>query len=268
MILPEEGTTFDIVVPSSDLRDIESKLSLVVTMAEINYRDYFFYIATFTLIVSIGFYILNRKKLPDYFRYLAGFLGMHLILDFIAHFLSRAAIPNLPLLHLYTMLEFVLLGLFYRNLLRAPEWLHQYFLWFFYGGVAIIIGNTLFLQSPFEFNSYAKTFSNVSIIILALLYFYNAVLGLINPFYRSGLNFINAGIFIFYMGTLLIFLFSDFLRRNDQDILFEIWNVNLILSILLQVLLLLGLIWARQGAPSTDNWRDWAEKEALSSKRN
>ena len=237
-------------------------------MTEIDYRDYFFYIATLITVVSIGYYAWNRHRLPPYIRYLAAFLTMHLTLDFIALFLARAGIPNLPLLHLYTLLEFVLLGLFYRSLLRSPYWLPPYFRWFFGAGVVFIVANTLFLQAPFEFNSYAKTFSSTSIILFALLYFYNSILGEIAAPQRSGLHLINTGLFVFYMGTLLIFLFSDFLRRNDQNILFEIWNANLILSILLQSLLLIGLVLVRQGSVDSAQAPPQLNQELLPGKRN
>ncbi|MEO0775270.1 MAG: hypothetical protein AAF146_01835, partial [Bacteroidota bacterium] len=75
-------------------------------------------------------------------------------------------------------------------------------------------------------------------------------------------------LFVFYMGTLLIFLFSDFLRRNDQNILFEIWNVNLILSILLQSLLLIGLVLVRQGSVDSAQAPPQLNQELLPGKRN
>ncbi|MBC8756547.1 hypothetical protein H2O64_17880 [Kordia sp. YSTF-M3] len=148
---------------------------------------------------------------------------------------------NLPLLHIYTLGEFLLLSYFFKSLLEKPVFFKTSFWYFIIGGSFLIIINSLFFQSIFGFNTFAKTFVQVTIIGYAILYFYNLVENqLFSLALSKSLRLINSAILVYYSGSLFIFMCSNVYLENMQ-IYVPFWAFNAVLNFLFQLLILLGL---------------------------
>ncbi len=103
----------------------------------------------------------------------------------------------------------------------------------------LIILNSVFVQSIWGFNSYAKTLVQCVIIIYSLSYFFlNYMNKIKNGIIRKVRLFINATILIYYSGSLFVFMFSDYFLRVLGGTPRELWIINISLNFLFQVAIL------------------------------
>lgn len=198
--------------------------------------------AVLCLSISVSFCLFNFKKLNTPFRRLCYFLVWNLIIEISARFIAYSGIGNnLPLLHLYTLGEFILLSWFYKSLLTKPAFFQNKFWHLVIVGSILVILNSIFLQSIYEFNPLAKTFVQVIIISFAVLYFYNLTENpSIAPGIEKSLRLINSAILIYYSGSLFIFMCNQIFLENSE--LYEIiWAFNAVLNVIFQLLILFGI---------------------------
>jgi hypothetical protein len=191
--------------------------------------DYVPYVLLLTL--SIGFirlkYLNNELKFIWYFILLGAF--SELSTRSVTYFYPTLNI--LPGLHLYTILEFITVGLFY----------HTYFGNFFnrkilpttiIGFVFWAIINGFFIQGILNFNTYASGLEGILIIFLSLLCFYKMLIELDtrDPTKQP----------IYFAGNLFIFILSNFIK-GDNYLLSLAWGMHAFLMLILHLFLGIGL---------------------------
>ncbi|WP_298425248.1 hypothetical protein [uncultured Kordia sp.] len=125
--------------------------------------------------------------------------------------------------------------------MNKPIFFKKYFWYFILIGSLFIVCNSTWLQSIYIFNSYAKTFVQLTIIGYAILYFYNLIENQVfAPTVSKSLRLINSAVLIYYSGSLFIFMCSNVYYENAQ--VYDIfWIFNALLNILFQLLILIGL---------------------------
>lgn len=192
------------------------------------------------LICNILFSLLYLKKLNTPFRRLFYFLIWNLIIEILSIVFTSLGHNNLPLLHIYTLGEFVLFSYFFISIITFPRLFRTLFWWFVGIGALFIVINSLFFQSIYDFNTYAKSFSQVSIIGYAVMYFYNLVTT--NSFASDtmkSLRLINSAILIYYSGSLFIFMYGRSMEVNEWYIM--LWAFNAVLNLIFHLLIFIGL---------------------------
>jgi hypothetical protein len=198
-------------------------------------------IALLFLCISVAFCIFYRKKLNVPFQRLFYFLVWNLSIEILAIIFSNSGYNNLPLLHIYTLGEFLLFSYFFKSLLDKPIFFKKYFWHFVITGSLFIVSNSIFFQSIFGFNTFAKTFVQVTIIGYAILYFYNLVENqLFSLSLSKSLRLINSAILVYYSGSLFIFMCSN-VYYEDAQVYDMFWIFNALLNSLFQLLILVGL---------------------------
>lgn len=158
---------------------------------------------------------------------------------------------NMPLLHLYVGVGFVLLAWFYTTLLH--KFMPVKIIWL----TAILfllyaIVNTFFFQDIFTFCSYALTTESVLIIILAIFtftVFLNRIVKASLWDDSKSINWINAGLFIYYSSTLLISFFGTaIVHRIQGKIALYTWVLHSFFSVIMYSCFIISL-WKRSGKP-------------------
>jgi hypothetical protein len=143
---------------------------------------------------------------------------------------------NLPLLHLYTLVEFILFALVYREIGLFNRWRKGFFPAFFFGVICLVILNSLFLQEITSYNSYAKTLVQVCLIGFALAYLFE---------FRektteiAGFSYVNSAVLLYYSASVFVFMFGNILLGNKYNGTF--WLINSILNLVFQILNLIGV---------------------------
>ncbi|MEM7085542.1 MAG: hypothetical protein AAF489_05125 [Bacteroidota bacterium] len=209
-------------------------------------------LALICLSINVVFCFVYLKKLNTPFRRLFYFLILNLITEILAFTFMQFEYNNLPLLHLYTLGEFVLFSYFYRNLIDKPVRLKNVFIYFVGMGCVLIVLNSVFLQSIYAFNTFAKTSVQVVIIAYAVLYFYNLVENRsLSSAESKSLRLVNSAVLIYYSGSLFIFMYGKFSLINVEGYV-VFWAFNAILNFIFQLLILIGL------------WKAFFRKKTLS----
>lgn len=199
------------------------------------------YTALFFLNINVFLCFIHWKKLNPSFLRLFYFLIWTLIIEIMAFIFMHSGYNNLPLLHVYTLGEFVLISYFYKSLINKPALFQKIYWYFILSCSLLIILNSIFFQSIYTFNTFAKTFVQLLIIGYAVLYFYNLIENQLFPETISkSLRLVSSAIIIYYSGSLFIFMCSQVYIENT-DIYTLFWVFNSTIYLVFQLLILWGL---------------------------
>lgn len=200
--------------------------------------DYVHYVLLFT--ITIGFirlkYLKNELKYIWYFILLGAF--SEIFTRTISYFYPR--LNTLPGLHLYTILEFITIGLFYYTYFANffNRKILPYIIIFF---VLLATINAFFIQGIFNFNTYASGLEGILIIFLSLLCFYKMLIELdTRDPTKQPIFWINSGFLFYFAGSLFIFILSNFIK-GDNYLLSLAWGMHAFLMLVLHLFLGIGL---------------------------
>ena len=204
--------------------------------------DWIVNIGLLFLIASVIVWGRYYKTLPKAIQVLGYYLVSNLFIQLAAHFLWYKSLNNLPLLHLNTILEFVFISLFFKEMYIDQHFFKKNIRYIISGGVFLLIINSLFWEPINDFNSNAKTLVQVIIIAHAVAYFFDAF-GRIDfsEQQNQAISFICFAILLNYSGSLFIFMFSQFFP-GDKNLTFEaFWIVNACLTFVFQLIILIAI---------------------------
>ncbi|TGE28368.1 hypothetical protein [Hymenobacter metallicola] len=164
------------------------------------------------------------------------------ITNVVARAVGAAHLNNLPLLHIYTILELLLLLRYYRTLVRGKYVVLgiQALYWLF---PVLAVLNFLLLQSIFTFNSYPRALASVIVVGLSLHFFFREE----GSFSANQANrWINVGLLQYFGSAAFMFAFSNIIYQHvspqGQNVL-GITHATLVL--LMYLLFALGFFYAR-----------------------
>ena len=188
------------------------------------------------LIISVGLSFFHWKRLPSTFQRLAFYLCLNLLVEIALRIMSPYKLNNLPLLHVYTLLEFILFSWIYRSMGIFDKWSSQQFWTFVTVVAALIVANSLFLQSIFIYNSYAKSLVQACLVFYSIAYIFQ--LRPQTPSYQA-LNILNTAVLTYYAGSSFIFMAGNvaLLIENSE----VIWVLNVAFIVIFQCLVLASI---------------------------
>jgi len=192
-------------------------------------------IAPSTVLIPIGVAIYKYARMPLSLRYIFFYLIISACINFVAILLSYQSINNLPLLHLLTFFELFLLLYYFSCLFEYKISITvKYVCWV---SLLFCLVNSLWLQSIFSFNSYARGIEAIIIILVSLLYFVRVPEKQKTPWDIL----IVSGLLLYYAGSFFLYLFSNFLKKGHR-LSTMVWDVNASIVLILYLLITLGII--------------------------
>src|SRR5471030_2734084 len=188
--------------------------------------------------------IIYYRKFEKKFRIFSWFIICSAIVQIIALILWLLRENNMPLLHIYVPLGFVLLAWFYQAVLES----------LINKGIIVTVAllflcfsiiNSLFFENIFIFNSNALTVESILLIIFSIFTFIVLLNQQLQPITRrvkQSLSWINSGILIYYSSTLLLFYFSNYvMHRYSVNVSAHTWMFHSFASIIMYTFFLVGL---------------------------
>lgn len=138
---------------------------------------------------------------------------------------------NLFLLHIFTIIEFALIALIYQGSLKVFK--RKNIMYGLIAGFSIYsILNSLFHESIFQFNAYARAIEALIIISISLLYFYSTLKNMTEKHLeRSPIFWVSAGSLLYFSSSLFIFIYSNILFGDNRNSI-TIWGLHAIMSII------------------------------------
>lgn len=172
-------------------------------------------------------------------------LGLHLlvvaIFSSVAVLLSTTGRNNLPLLHIYTICEFIMISWFYSIVLRGylPS---KVLAWIAVIFTVFALLNSIFLQSWYTFNTIPRSIEGLLVILLSLVCYYRMLSEMkIRKMERSPIFWINTGFLFYFSGALFLFMLSNYILPLNHQLNIFIWTIHACFSIMLYLFIFLGL---------------------------
>ena len=192
-------------------------------------------VAPLFILVPVVVAICKYRFLSPAAKVILAYLVVSGIVNALAIGLANHGINNMPLLHLFTLLEFSMLTFFYRIISLRTFYPYSIFLF-----AALCVLNAVFFQPVYEHNTYSRSLEALLIIVMAVFFFYKMLNeATVSRWYQSSLVWFNMALLLYFSGSLFLFLFSQLLTYNRQAN--EIaWFMHATLVILMYLLLAIG----------------------------
>lgn len=147
---------------------------------------------------------------------------------------------NLPVLHLFTVIQFSLI-----------IWIYQKFLQHYISNtkISLLIGafavfgliNAAWIDGIFYLNPHARAIQSIILLGVILFYFTHLLRSMeVKELEKEPLFWISAGMTIYFSGSFLIFLFSNYLLQTNE-VLYSIYGIHSILNVVANVFIAIAL---------------------------
>lgn len=183
--------------------------------------------------IPITMGIFKYRRLPGRQRALLLYLGVAVTINTIATIYSHH--NNLPLLHIYTMLEFILLVRYYVLVFKGRKIVPYLVAAGILFPVFCVI-NFLFIQSIYTYNSYTRPVEAIILVLCSLLYIAAPPTGE-EQWADVPDNWVNAGILLYFSGALAQFSFSNVLEATaPHSVIMLIYVLHATLVLIMYIL--------------------------------
>jgi hypothetical protein len=202
-------------------------------------RDIFFEYAPWAVFVPWLLALVRRAMdtpaLKVLFYYLTAAVCTHLL----SFFMWKLKKNNLPILHVYTVVEYLLLLRFYYLLLKdfLPD---AVFFLLAAGFPAFSIIDSLWIENIHSFNTYSRSVEALIFIFLSVCWFVKTVSDA-DSRATLPLNYIAGGLLIYFAGSVVLFSFRDLISQFTRSFLMNVWSLHTLLLFILYIMITISL---------------------------
>ncbi|MCA6363096.1 MAG: hypothetical protein IM638_08650 [Bacteroidetes bacterium] len=159
---------------------------------------------------------------------------------------------NLPILHIYTLLQFLLIALLFRQFIRKKIH-HQIWLTVTLLFLCGSIINSLFIQSIWMFNGYARAAESLIIVLFVIGYFYRLLFNeeAKTPLYSIPMFWISTALMFYFSACFFVFLMSGDVLIMSSKVFTISWAFHDLILIIHYIFLTAALWPTRQPTPFT-----------------
>lgn len=186
-----------------------------------------------TILLSTIMGALRVKQTTPTLKSLCFLIFFTFLTELVTRVLWFYKIPNLFIWPVYMAIEFGILVWMYSTalenvlLIRTRTGLVV-------GFACLLVGRTVMGLNPFLFDSAGRPVESVIILSLVLAYFYKTFQELkVKNLRREPLFWVSSGLLLYFSGSLLIFIFANFVLQYSKVFNYQIWIVHSALNALL-----------------------------------
>lgn len=158
------------------------------------------------------------------------YLLVNILTDIISSSLAKKGLNNLFIIHIYSLIEFLFIGIIFYNLIKNTRTRTIVKYATIIGSIFIIL-NSIFIQDFSEFNSYANGFASFVIIVYSLLYFSDLLNNPPQFFQESIIKWIMITVFIYHCISIIALLFSNYLLLVSPESMKVVFFIRLLVAI-------------------------------------
>ena len=138
--------------------------------------------------------------------------------------LAKNGIRNLPLLHLYTIVETIFFLTYFRFIFNNAK-IKRLLVYAMIAFTVFCVINLVFIQSIFTFNTHTRPLEALIITALCFLYFYKSEFS--EHWLGSPINWINMGILLYFPAASIIFILSNYFTFvNLTSPIIDAWEIH------------------------------------------
>jgi hypothetical protein len=204
-------------------------------------RDFFFEYAPWLIFMPWLLALKNMSTYPPALKTIFHYLTIAVCTHLVSFTLWKMKIPNLYILHIYTLAEYLILLRYYFLLLKGfiPAYVF-YFLAIAFPLFAIT--DSLVIETLHSFNTYSRSVEALVFIFLSVSWFVKAVSDTENnETNKQPLNYIAGGLLIYFAGSIILFSFLDMINEFVFRFMMNVWSIHTFLLVILYILITIGL---------------------------
>jgi hypothetical protein len=212
-----------------------------------DFADILFRYAPWTIVLPVALAVWQfRGHTPEmrvFFYYLLIAFATHLL----SYLLWKLKVNNYPVMHVYTVAEYLVLLWFFQLLLNI--FLHrQVFITLMIIFPAFSVINSIFIEPVHSFNSYSRSIEALIFIFLSVCWFVKTVSEEDSrPPGNTAYYYIVSGLLVYFSGSLVLFSFGAYIETFTLRFRVNIWLLHTLLLTILYLLLTAGL-WKQKKA--------------------
>ncbi len=176
------------------------------------------------------------RKFNLSFQVLLLFFFSSFFFELLSIYLAKKYHNNLPGLHLYTAIEFLVFSSFY--FLKSKQKLYsKIILLNTILFLVVALADAFFINSIWKFNNNSRTYACASLVIYSLVYFYGLMKSdeIIN-LWKAAIFWINVGVLFYFATNLFFFMLENYFSTTDVPLmaigLYIHSSVNIITNII------------------------------------
>lgn len=202
-------------------------------------------IVPLSMLLPLFIAVFRWRFLTRQAKYLFLYILVTVLINFtaiaIGKFLHK---NNMPLVHLLTVTDVVILLFYYKALFNHKNKM-QLYLSMSAAFIVVCIINAIFFQSIYTYSSYTRSLEALICILFALNYFARLAsdAGTQVKIIRQPDFYFNVGIFLYFSGAFMLFIFSNFVIKGLSKANFLIiWDIHNSLLLLMYLLFSMGFL--------------------------
>jgi hypothetical protein len=208
-------------------------------------------IAPAAVLVPLAIAIPKLRHLSFPLRIFVYYLLFGGCMNAAAIILGKNGINNMPIGHLFTEGECLMLCCFYYRLTskrlarRLLQWLAASF-------TVVFLINIYFFQDIFTYNSYSRTLEAFLMMVISIGFLQQQLSikeTTRQPWFHSPFLWITMGLLIYFSGSLFLFFFSEVISRQMEFYRFG-WAMHAVLILLLYTTATIAFIHSNKRTPS------------------
>lgn len=194
--------------------------------------DLVIYSAYFVLLINVVLYMYSFFRLEKANVFLVLYLAFVFVMQFALEVMYHLAMNNLFAINIFFIGQMILLGLFYRSILKNKEQ-KNFVSWSLVSallvlGIQLCIDLTQFLK----FNLFAITITSLLIVVYALLHFYNMLTG------NKEYYYLTIGVIFYLLTSTILFLVGNLTIGLSNEFKLMSWTLNAFLILVYYLFIL------------------------------
>jgi hypothetical protein len=195
-------------------------------------------IVPLAITLPLFFAFFNIRRLSAAEKVMFMYLLVSAIVNAAGAIISANHRNNLPLLHIFTVVEFALIIIFYKKILEDGKYTKQYTALMAVFIILCVI-NALFFQSIYIYNSYTRSIEAIIIMLFSVNYFAKLFVQYSDVQITAIPSFwFNTGIFLYFSWSFMFFIFSNVVAKQSSS------NGNVLLYIHASFVLVMYVLFA------------------------
>jgi len=197
--------------------------------------DFIGVIAPLCILPPIFISVIRWRFLTQEAKWIFWYLLITALISFAATIIGKVFHKNnMPLVHLLTAIEMMLFVGYYKTLLSKKD-NNLLYLFLSIGFIIFCIINAFYIQGIHNYSSYTRSVEALICMLFTLNYF--ARLSAEKTISKWSTNpdfYFNAGIFLYFSGAFILFIFSNFIVSNlSKPDFMIIWTIHAALVLLM-----------------------------------
>lgn len=192
------------------------------------------------LLVNLTVYCIGFFRSGRAYTFFISYLAWILICEIVFYVLNYQRINNLFFSHYYLIVQFLLLGLFFHEILT--EKYQKNIARFLLVSIpsVLIVQYMLDPEKYYVFNLFEIFVTSYSLIILALFHLYNILDT------EKKYNYISLGLLLYLISSTVIFLSGNLYTVMNTNLHREIWVFNVVMFIVYQIFIFAEYFFSRR----------------------